>query len=249
MPETVKVYAETGSFKESFAVQAEICDTLRLDFAKYAPHTDNRCLDAVFTASGRNVGQQTKYVNLAEGFANPTIKKAYETLCLAGVIRKISSADPSGLPLGARASGKIFKTIITDLGIMRHLSGMPADVEYAAPDLLGIYRGALAEQFAGQELAASQKEGLYYWSRPAKSSSAEVDYLVSVAGTIHPVEVKSGSAGRLRSLHLFRQTYPNAGPGLVFSTRPYAELPVDKIIFVPLYSAYSATGGKGIFSP
>ena len=62
---------------------------------------------------------------------------------------------------------------------MRHLTGMPVDVEYLKADLLNIYRGARAEQFVGQEMALSQKENLYYWSRRAKSSSAEVDFLAS----------------------------------------------------------------------
>lgn len=33
--------------------------------------------------------------------------------------------------------------------------------------------------------------------------------------------------------------------GIVFSTRPYAELPETKITLIPLYFAFSATGGKG----
>jgi len=80
---------------------------------------------------------------------------------------------------------------------------MPVDVEYRKTDLLNIYRGAMAEQFVGQELSISQKENIYYWSRRAKSSSAEVDFVVTIDGRIYPVEVKSGSSGRLKSLHLF----------------------------------------------
>jgi predicted AAA+ superfamily ATPase len=130
MPESVKVYAETGSMKESFEVQAELSETYRMDFAKYAPHSNKQCLNAVFTSSAKNVGSQTKYSKLAEGYSNPTLKKAYDLLHCAGVIRKVPSADPSGLPLGAKASLKIFKTIMADIGIMRYLTGMPVEVEY-----------------------------------------------------------------------------------------------------------------------
>ena len=79
---------------------------------------------------------------------------------------------------------------------------MPVDIEYAKGDLLKIYNGAMAEQFAGQEMLVSQNGSLYYWSRPAKSSSAEVDYLAIINGSIVPVEIKSAPAGRLKSLHL-----------------------------------------------
>jgi hypothetical protein len=133
---------------------------------------------------------------------------------------------------------------MVDIGLMRHLTGMPVDVEYGCADLLNIYRGAVAEQFVGQEMILSQKDDLYYWSRRAKSSSAEVDYVAVIDGRIYPIEVKSGVSGRLKSLHLFLQTYRNSSKGIVFSTRPYAELPENNIVFVPLYFAFSATRGS-----
>ncbi|MDD5673524.1 MAG: AAA family ATPase [Chitinivibrionales bacterium] len=245
MPESVNAFVETGSMKASFEVQAEICETFRMDFSKYSRRSDKDCLNSVLTATAKAVGQQTKYSRLAEGCSNPTIKKAYDTLGLAGVLRKVASTDPSGLPLGANASSKIFKTILLDLGLMRYLTGMPTDVEYSTPDLLSIYRGGVAEQFAGQELSVSQNGNLFYWARHAKSSSAEVDFCVVADNAIIPVEVKSGPSGKLKSMHLFLKTYPNAARGYVFSTQPYALLPEEKIAFIPLYFAYSATGGFG----
>jgi predicted AAA+ superfamily ATPase len=143
--------------------------------------------------------------------------------------------------LGASASVKVFKSLMLDLGLMRYLSGMPDDIEYARGDLLAIYRGAMAEQFVGQEMLVSQQGSLYYWDRQAKSSSAEVDYLAVMNGIIHPVEVKSGATGSLRSLHLFLATYPECGKALVFSDQPYSDLPEQKITFFPLYSAFAAT--------
>ena len=43
-------YVETGSMQESFDVQAEICETYRLDFAKYSPKADKYALNAVLTS-------------------------------------------------------------------------------------------------------------------------------------------------------------------------------------------------------
>ena len=241
MPESVKAYAETRSMRETFEVQAEICETYRLDFAKYSPRVDKHCLNTVLTTISQNVGQQIKYSRLGYGYSNPALKRAFDLLCLSDVVTKIPSVDPSGLPLGATASEKIFKALLVDIGLMRYLTGMPVDVEYGKADLLSIYSGAMAEQFVGQEMVISQKGDICYWSRHAKSSSAEVDYVAVIDGRICPVEVKSGSAGRLKSLHLFLQTYKNSPKGIVFSMRPYAELQVENIIFVPLYFAFSAT--------
>ena len=244
MPESVKVYAETGSMRESFEVQAEICETYRMDFAKYSPQVDKQCLNSVLTSVSQSVGQQIKYTRLSRDFSSPTVKKAFQLLCQANVIRKIASADPSGLPLGISSSEKVFKAILVDMGLMRYLSGMPTDVEYGKADLLGIYQGAMAEQFVGQEMLSSRGEDLHYWSRSAKSSTAEVDYITVIDGQITPIEVKSGVSGRLRSLHLFLKTYKNSPWGMVFSTRPYEELPEERIRFIPLYFAFSACGGS-----
>ena len=55
-----------------------------------------------------------------------------------------------------------------------------------------------------------------------------MDYLAVIAGKGHPVEVNSGPAGRLRSLHLFLQSYLHNPKGLVFSTTPYDELSEER---------------------
>ena len=123
---------------------------------------------------------------------------------------------------------------------MRSLNRMPMETEYLSHNLLDIYRGAMAEQFVGQELlAANDGKSLYYWSRQAKSSTAEVDYLVIIKNKVYPLEIKSGGSGRLKSLHLCLDTYKSCPKGLVFSDRPYQELPEQHLIFLPLYYAGS----------
>ncbi|MBN1902218.1 ATP-binding protein [Candidatus Sumerlaeota bacterium] len=239
MPECVQRYVETGNIMESLKVHSDLAASFREDFPKYAPYSDKRCLNAVFSSVARSVGRQIKYSRLSDDFSNPTIKKAFDLLCLARVIRRIPSANPSGLPLGASVSSKKFKALMVDIGLMQSLCGMALDTEYSQIDLLKIYKGALAEQFAGQEFISAGQEELYYWDREAKSSSAEVDFLLQKGGGIYPVEVKSGASGRLKSLHLFLKTYPHVTSGYIFSCASYAEIREEKMIFLPLYYAYS----------
>lgn len=64
----------------------------------------------------------------------------------------------------------------------------------------------LAEQFVGQHLLhmrSGQKPSLHYWLREGKSGNAEVDFLIQVDERVVPIEVKSGAAGSMRSLHQF----------------------------------------------
>jgi len=235
MPESVKAYTNTGSLVDSFNVHSEIIISYKNDFVKYAANSSHECLEEVFTSTARNVGNQIQYSNLSNHFTNPTIKKAFDLLLKARVISKIDSVGQLRFPLDIQTSSRKFKTNMLDIGLWQNLSGVTPEIQMAEPELMNIYRGALAEQFVGQELSASTEKSLIYWARQARSSNAEVDYVVSIGEKIYPIEVKSGSSGSLRSLHLAIETFPECENGIVFSTREYSELPEQKLQFIPLY--------------
>ena len=212
MPESVKTYSQSGSIMDCSEVHSEIINSLRMDFAKYTPQVDKNCLNSALTEIARNVGKQTKYSTLAQGFSNPTLKKAYQTLLMARIIHQISAINPIGLPVQI-TSGRIFKTSMLDVGLMNFLCGIIPNEEFLKSDLLSIYKGALAKQFVAQEFAINQKNNVYYWDRQAKSSTAEIDFVIQKANKWVPVEVKNGSSGSLRSLRLFLKEYPKTTEG------------------------------------
>jgi len=237
MPECVNKYAETGSFNEVFDIQADLLATFRKDFLKYSPRIDVGCLNAVLNSVPQRIGQQIKYSGLAEGYSNPTIKKAFELLETARIFRKVKAASPAGLPLGASASDKKFKALLLDVGLLGSFYGVSRSQEYSKTDLLSVFQGALAEQFIGQEILSATGNDLFYWSREAKSSNAETDYLIEKQGKIVPVEVKSGKGGSLKSLHLLLENYQNINEAFVFSDAAYRKSEIQKIAFIPLYFA------------
>jgi predicted AAA+ superfamily ATPase len=243
MPEAVKVYAETGSLLEVFEVQSEIIASYREDFSKYTPRVDITCLDEVFLCASKSVGEQLRYTRLSASYSYQTNHKAFDLLVKARVLHKIPSCDPSGLPLGATANSRKFKACMLDIGLLQRLCQVPVEMEISQENLISIYRGKLAEQFVAQELLAWHSSDLYYWSRNAKSSNAEVDYLTVQKGEIYPIEVKSGPSGKLRSLHLMLQNYPNCPRGLVLYSGPHKDLPEQKLTFMPLY-ATAAIGDR-----
>ncbi|MCF6332739.1 MAG: AAA family ATPase [Draconibacterium sp.] len=234
MPECVKEYVSTKSIKAATEVQDEICNTYRFDFNKYKPHTDINCLNAVFLGIASSVGQQTKYTGLAKDFTIPTIKKAYGSLVLARIAQKVKSVSSPGIPLEAMASDKKFKNLFLDIGLMNRVMGIDYNETLNHKSLLSIYRGQLAEQFVGQELATVINKQLYYWARNAKNSSAEIDYLIPLKSGLIPIEVKDGPAGKLRSLHLYRENY-SPPYSVVFHSGKFGILEKEKIVFLPLY--------------
>ena len=70
-----------------------------------------------------------------------------------------------------------------------------------------VHQGAVAEQFVGQHLQAmladKPNRELNYWLREGRAANAEVDFVIGLRGNIIPIEVKSGAAGTLKSLHQF----------------------------------------------
>ena len=237
MPEAVKVWRDSGSLRETARVQEELLQSLRDDFSKYTPRVSPDCLDSVLQRAAQSVGEQLKYTKLDGNHTGPTNRKAFDLLCKARVLQRIPACDPSGLPLGASANPVKFKAAFLDIGLMQRACRLPVETAIEPGDLLSLYRGKLAEQFVAQEMLAASEGDLFYWSREAPSSTAEVDLLAVRAGNIHPVEVKAGQAGSLRSLHLFLKTYPQCAEGLVLSTRPPARLPEQRLRFLPIYFA------------
>lgn len=240
MPECVKTFAGGNSIAGVMEIQTDLLETFRNDFPKYAGHSDTRCLNAVLTSVSQKVGQQIKFAHLAEGFSHPTIKKAFDLLETARLTKKIRAASPTGLPLGASATENKFKIVMLDIGLLTRLSGLSISSEYRKARLLSIFKGAMAEQFVGQELLASGHEELFYWSRDAKSSTAETDFLVERDNAIIPVEVKSGAAGSLKSLHLLLKTYQHIDRAFVFSDANMGSIPEQKLYFYPIYHAAAA---------
>lgn len=241
MPEAIQVYVDTNSIRESQLVHHELINAFRNDFGKYAVRANHFCLNEVLCSAAKEVGKQIKYAHLAQDFSGPTIKNAINLLSMAQLITIIPACHPPTLPLAAAVHAKTFKVACLDIGLMQALSGLPLTIQDLDKDLLTIYRGSLAEQFIAQELRFTQDEGnLYFWQRFEKSSSAEVDYLVVKDSAVVPIEVKSGSSGRLRSLHLLMKEFPQLSYAYVFLDAPFQKPRDEKLSYFPLYYVQGA---------
>ena len=164
------------------------------------------------------------------------LKEALELLEMAGVVRKIKRTSGAGLPLEAGVKEAYFKVLFLDVGLLHSVNGIYTDT-VQAKDFIVLFKGAVAEQFVGQELLAYQnpysKPMLYYWAREAKNSNAELDYIIQKDGSVIPIEVKSGSIGRMKSMRMFMEKY-QVQQGIKISQAPYDS--GNKIISLPFYS-------------
>jgi len=239
MPRCVQTWVDTQSLLDVRAEQDNLLSAFRQDFSKYTPKVDNHCLEEIWENAAKAVGIQLAYARLAPDYSGTTNKKAFQVLSMARLLRPVNAASAAGLPLGCAVTPRL-KAIMGDIGLMQAVCSRTAADEWAQPDLLAIYRGSIAEQFVGQELAASfSGHEPHWWKREAKNSTAEVDYLVELQNGIQPIEVKSGRAGSLKSLHQLLKDHPGCRDGVVLSCAPFAVLPEQRLRFIPLYFAGS----------
>lgn len=136
-----------------------------------------------------------------------------------------------------RSSRTMFKTILFDVGVHQRIQRNDITPLLTSLNDKNINRGGIAEAFVGTELlkygAPHLQPALYYWHREAKSSTAEVDYIIRKGTEIIPIEVKSGSKGQMQSLHLFLSER-NLPVGLRISTENFTTY--GSIVTVPLYA-------------
>lgn len=243
MPSVIKDYIATNintdavqsyDFKPSRLQQAILLNSYRQDFGKYAKHSQIKYLQRVFEKAPNMVGDHFKYSKVDPDIRSVHIKSALELLDNAGLVHYIYSTAASGIPLLSLMNEKKFKILFLDIGLMVYANRIGA--ELLLDDVILINRGALAEQFVGQELLAYapryEETKLYFWCREQKSSMAEVDFIVTVGSKIIPIEVKAGSTGHLKSLHLLMNE-KNLELGVRVSQQPLGI--TEKILSVPIY--------------
>jgi predicted AAA+ superfamily ATPase len=235
MSAVVQDYLNNKSFLLAQNLQTVLLSTYRKDFGKYAPKAKHKYLQRLFTKAPALVGQQFKYAKIASDMRSRDIKEALANLCDAGLIVQVYATAASGLPLNAQINEKKFKIIFLDTGLVKRATNLNEEL-LLKEDLLLINQGAIAEQFVGQELLAYNspfaEDELFYWAREEKGSQAEVDFVANFDTRIIPIEVKSGTTGRLKSMRMFMQN-KKAELGVKIS-----QIPLDfenNILSLPLY--------------
>jgi predicted AAA+ superfamily ATPase len=235
MPEVVNHLISKRDYLGSEAKQLDILEAFRNDFPKYANIDSNlRDVGLVFERAPHLVAQSFKFVHVSRDVQAKYIRAAISALHKAGVLNLVYQSH--NIQAAASYNAEKFKLLFLDLGLVQRATNLPI-AEWLKNRYALLTQGALAEQFIGQQLSAQgtyRREELYYWERNEKSSSAEVDFLVSIRDQTFPVEVKSGKHGKLRSLNLLLDANPDIPYAVKTSTDDFTV--INRIRSVPLYA-------------
>lgn len=236
MPEVVEHYRKNFDFHACQQILSEILNTFRRDFSKYAKKHQIKYVRMTFDQIPLQLGQKLKFSNLSREIKSAELSEALDLLEMAGLVYKIYHTSANGIPLGAEVNPKKFKVLFFDMGLTQKLLNLDLKILMINPDIIQINKGTLAELFVGLELIAylppQEIHGLYYWHRESRASNAEVDYVIAKGVEIYPLEVKSGSTGHLKSLHLFLEE-KKIKTGVKISSQSYFQQ--DHLINLPFY--------------
>ena len=236
MPEVISIYIQQNSMKACGQVLDDLITSMKSDFAKYKNKVPYLRIAEVFESVVRQSGGKFVYAKAATRFTSKQTKEAVELLIMAGLIIPVTHTSANGIPLGAETNPKYRKMLVLDTGIFQRLQGLNISELLLENDFDTINKGSIAELHTGLELLKSascyRPETLYFWHREAKSSNAEVDYVIQIGEQIIPIEVKSGSKGSMQSLYLFMKE-KKSKIGVRISLENYSVF--ENIEIFPLY--------------
>ena len=212
MPQVVDNYIKNGDITRLQNVYESLLRSFSEDVEKYAsglPMTNyiRHILSTAFTEAGNRI--------TFENFGGSTyryreMKEAFNTIERTLLFTLIYPGTETEMPALPRLKMKP-RLHTVDTGLVNFAAGV-VDHLLTSHDISDVYRGRIAEHIVGQELQSlnySTFNKLRFWVREKKQSTAEVDFIYPFKGWLVPIEVKSGSIGRLRSLHQYMDQAPH----------------------------------------
>ncbi len=212
MPEIVHHYVQHKDLTALSTIYDSLITSYLDDVEKYAANASQVLhIRHVIRSSFSQAGKRIKF----EGFGNSSYRsremgEALRTVEKALLLQLVYPNTGAGLPLLPDIK-KSPRLQVLDTGMLNYFAGIQKEI-VGTTDLNSIYQGTMIEHLVGQEILAFQYlslSSLHFWAREKKDSSAEVDYLFSFDGKLIPVEVKSGTEGKLKSLHIFMDMAPH----------------------------------------
>ena len=208
LPEAVANYAQYQDFVRLDGVFNSLLSGYRDDVEKYA--SKPREQDAIryilnygWTFAGHRI-QFAKFTS--SSFKSADVSNAFRTLEKTLLLELVYPQTTASFPILPDLK-KSPKLLWLDTGLVNYVAGMQEELLFST-DSDELWNGDIAEHIVAQELLGATVnfgEKRMFWVRDAKNSQAEVDFLIRYKSHLLPIEVKTGSNSKLKSLHLFME--------------------------------------------
>jgi predicted AAA+ superfamily ATPase len=193
MPAVVKTYIETGLFSGTLDAQKQIRLDYEEDVRKYAESLDQTKIISVYRSIPAQLAKENKKFQFNKIEKNARSREytgCIEWLIDAGVITECQCLRFPELPLKGNVEESKYKLYYPDTGLLVSALDEEAQEDLRVNKNLGVYKGALYENFVA-EAFVKQGLGLFYYKK--ENSTLEEDFFVRTQNDLIPVEVKSNS--------------------------------------------------------
>ena len=208
LPEAVANYAKHNDMVRLNAVFNALLTGYRDDVEKYASKSKEQdairyILNYGWTFAAHRI-QFAKFTS--SSFKSTDVSNAFRILEKTLLLELVYPQTSVSFPILPDLK-KSPKLIWLDTGLVNYVAGMQEELLFSA-DSDELWNGDIAEHIVAQELLGASVafgEKRMFWVRDARNSQAEVDFLIRYKSHLLPIEVKTGSNAKLKSLHLFME--------------------------------------------
>jgi hypothetical protein len=219
MPAVVKRYLETGLFTDTLETQKQIMLDYEEDVRKYAEGLDQTKILSVYRNVPAQLAKENKkfqYAKLSHSARARDYQGCIDWLKDAGVISVCYCMNFPELPLKGNYDDSKFKLYYPDTGLLISSLDEEAQEDLRANRNLGVYKGALYENFVA-EAFVKQGLGLYYFKK--ENSTLEEDFFIRSKNELIPVEVKSNTnSSKSLAAMIKNENYSDIRHGLKLSS-------------------------------
>ena len=206
MPEVVEEFKKNHNPELVRIKQQDILEAYQNDMSKYNKATEIPKTKIVYKSTGAQLSKENKkfqYRQVKRGGRASEFEDAIEWLCLSGIASQLFRIEQIMLPLDAYRSLSDFKFYMNDVGLCCASLNMDIQDILGNNPLLDNFKGGLVENYVFNQMKICEIHPFYWTSK----SDAEVDFIARLKGDIIPIEVKSSTNNRSKSLNVYMDRY------------------------------------------
>ena len=246
MPESVLLWTETRDVSNMQNALSDIIEAYERDFAKHPDPSEYPKISMIWKSIPSQLARENKkfiYKAVKEGARAREYEDALQWLVDERLVHKIYRSTAPGLPISSYDDLSAFKIYLVDVGLLRRLSQLAPSAFGEGNRLFVEFKGALTENYVLQSLIPQFEVTPRYWSQ--SNPPHEVDFIIQRDNDIIPVEVKSETNIRSKSLKKYKELFPDQVKlGVRFSLE---NLKLDNdVLNIPLFMADQADRLIGI---
>ena len=207
MPKVVADFLDNKGTNQVEENLQNILNAYRLDFAKHAETKDIPKITEIWNSLPSQLSRENRkflYKLVKPGARAREYEDALLWLQQAGLIYRVFANTKPLLPISAYDDLTAFKVYMSDIGLLRKLAQLPADVIIYDNLIYKEFKGAMTENYILQSLIKQFDVMPRYWT---SSGIAEIDFILQNGVDIIPIEVKSAHSVAGKSLSVYETLF------------------------------------------